>query len=141
LGNRKYGNMSFGSVNAAMISWGDKTVCLNTGDGKAIHAYPREAVVPAGTKGKGAKWQQQLPAGYQATAVIACSNAVVVSGAIYNQDANEAKGFVQLLSLDDGKPTCEQTFAVPLAYNGVAVAGGKIYASLTDGSVVCLGVK
>jgi hypothetical protein len=106
-----------------------------------VQAVRRDKVTAVGKAidPQGKLWKTALPEDYQATAVIVCRNAVVVGGGVYKPGAKEGKGFVQLLALEDGKPTAECSFDVPLAYNGLAVAEGRVYATLADGSVACLG--
>jgi len=142
LGDRKYKSTTFGNVSAAMLSWGAQTVCGNGRNGSVISTHRREKVGPWGQKPDSQlqQWQQKLPEGYQATSVIVCGNAVVVGGGIYKKDT-PAKGFAQVLTAEKGKLLAEAVFKAPLTYNGAAVAGGKVYATLTDGSVVCLGSK
>ena len=142
LGNRKYQAMTYGNVSAPQLSWGKSLVCGNPNDGRMISAYNRDQIAPFGSKPapKLLCWQQKLPAGYQATSVVTCSNAVVIGGGIYQPD-KASHGFVRVLSADKGEALSEKTFESPLGYNSVAVAGGKIYATLTNGAVVCLGSK
>lgn len=142
LGDRKYKSMTFGNVSAAMLSWGAQTICGNGRDGTVINAHRRGNVGPWGQKPdpKLYCWHQKLPEGYQATSVIVCGNAVVVGGGIYAKDA-PARGFARVLSPAKGELLAEAALEAPLTYNGAAVAGGKVYATLTDGSVVCLGSK
>jgi hypothetical protein len=40
-----------------------------------------------------------------------------------------------------GRLLAEQTLTAPLGYNALALAGGRVYATLADGSAVCLGAK
>jgi hypothetical protein len=72
--------------------------------------------------------------------VIVCGNAVVIGGGIYKKD-EPARGFARVLSPDKGELLAEATLGAPLTYNGAAVAGSKVYATLTDGSAVCLGSR
>ena len=142
LGDRKYKSMTLGNVSAAMLSWSGQTVCGNGRDGSAVSAYRREKIAPWGQKADPqlSQWQQKLPEGYQATSVIVCANAVVVGGGIYKQ-GEPARGFARVLSPEKGELLAEATLETPLTYNGAAVACGRVYATLSDGSVVCLGSK
>jgi outer membrane protein assembly factor BamB len=142
LGDRKYKSMTLGNVSAAMLSWGAQTVCGNGRDGSSVSAFRREKLAPSGQKPDPqlGLWQQKLPEGYQATSVIVCGNAVVVGGGIYKK-GEPASGFVRVLAPEKGDLLAEAALGAPLTYNGAAVAGGKLYATLTDGSMVCLGSK
>ena len=141
LGDRKYIAMTFGSLSGSLISWGDKVVGVNAHNGDVISAVRRDKVTPIGKAidPQGELSKTALPNDYQATAVVVCRNAIVAGGGVYKPGAKQGKGFVLLLALADGKPTTECRFDVPLAYNGIAVTEGKIYATLADGSIVCLG--
>ena len=139
LGNRKHMTMNFGNVSGDMVSWGDSMVCAISKEGTTIRAINREKVKPFGGKVEGHLWDASLPKGYQATAVVICRNAVVVGGGIYSEDAKEARGFVRLLSPDKGTEIAERTLNAPLSYNGIAVAGDRIYATFAHGSIACLG--
>jgi outer membrane protein assembly factor BamB len=142
LGDRKYKTMTFGNVSAPQLSWSDALVCGNPGEGKAVCAFNRDKVAPFGTavSAKARRWQQSLPGGYQATSVVACKNAVVVGGGVY-VPGETGRGFLRVLSADKGETLAEKLVGSPLVYNSVAVAGGKVYATLADGSVLCLGRK
>jgi len=103
----------------------------------------RDAVgsVSAKRDPKGVAWNQSLPKECQATAVIVCPNAVVVGGGIYADGRENAKGFVRVMSIDAGSTVADETLPAPLAYGGLAVADGRIYATLADGSARCLGKR
>jgi outer membrane protein assembly factor BamB len=142
LGDRKYKAMTLGNVSAPQLSWGDDLVCGNPSDGKAICAINRDKVAPFGSKtdAKARRWQQNLPENYQATSVVTAPNAVVVGGGVY-RPGETGGGFMRVLSTDKGETLAEQFTGSPLVYNSVAVAGGKVYATLADGSVLCLGKR
>jgi len=143
LGNRKYGSMTFGNLSGSMISWGREIVCANAADGRSVQAFDRETVKAFFAKPdpKGRKWQSALPEGYQATAVVVCRTSVVIGGGVYPSGSTAGRGFIRVLSADRGETTAERVFPAPLTHNGLAVSGGKIYATFTDGSAVCLGPK
>jgi len=137
LGNRKSG-VRLGGANGDMVSWSDKTVLRVSGQGASVQALSQDA------KAKRPKtiWSHGCPAGGQITSAVICPNAVVIGGGLYPPDSKTAKkGFVRVLSPDKGTQLAEITFDVPLTYDGLAVAGGKIYITLTDGSAACLGEK
>jgi hypothetical protein len=142
LGDRKYKSMTLGNISAAMLSWGAQTVCGNGRDGTVINAHRRDKIAPWGQKPDPQlyQWHQKLPEGYQATSVIVCGNAVVIGGGIYKKD-EPARGFARVFSPDKGELLADATLGAPLTYNGAAVAGGRVYATLTDGSAVCLGSR
>jgi hypothetical protein len=143
LGNRKSISMSFGNVQGDLVSWGDKAVCAYTDRNRGLQVVRRDAVgsVSAKRDPKGVAWNQSLPKECQATAVIVCPNAVVVGGGIYADGRENVKGFVRVMSIDAGSTVADETLPAPLAYGGLAVADGRIYATLADGSARCLGKR
>jgi len=142
LGNRKYGAMGFGNVRGELVSWSDAAVCACRA-GKNVQAFRRDRVGPAGVEldPEAPMWSHTLPGEFQATSLIVCPDAVLLGGGIYRAGSELAQGFVRVLSLDDGRVVAEQTLAAPLGYNALALAGGRVYATLADGSAVCLGTK
>jgi len=48
-------------------------------------------------------------------------------------------GLLWAVSAKDGQSLAEYRLDVPPAYDGLAVAGGKLYVSLADGNIVCFG--
>jgi len=141
LGNRKHMTMNFGNIRGDMASWDDGMVCAVAREGTTITAVKRENVGPFGHKVGAPAWRAPLPAGYQATSLILCPNAVVVGGGAYKAGSREGRGFVMALSRDKGEKIAECAFGAPLSYNGLAVAAGRVYVALADGSAACLGRK
>ena len=84
-------------------------------------------------------WNKRLPQGYMGTSLILCGNVVLVGGGVFDAKSPVQKGFIQMFSLEKGDKTAECLLDAPLAYNGLSVAGGKIYASLDNGTVFCFG--
>jgi outer membrane protein assembly factor BamB len=143
LGDRRYGRMNFGNASGSLVSWDDAIVCADAPNGDAIQSVRRDKLRASGKEidPQGNLWKTSLPDGYQATAVIVCRNAIVVGGGVYTPGSKQGKGFVLLLAMEGGKPTAECRFDVPLAYNGIAVTEGRLYATLANGPVACLGAK
>ena len=50
-------------------------------------------------------------------------------------------GVLRAVSSTDGKTQAEHALDAPPVWNGMAAAGGKLYLSLTDGSIICFGGK
>ena len=142
LGNRKYGAMQLGNVSGELLSWGEIVACVSA-RGTRVEAVRRDKLAPAGApRAAGAVlWTHSLPPDYQATAVIACPNAVVVGGDVCGKGAPGGKGFVRVLSAEKGELLAECSLPARLSYNGLIVANGLLYATLRDGSAVCLGPK
>jgi outer membrane protein assembly factor BamB len=140
LGARKHKAMRLGNVSGVMVSWGTDIAAI-TRAGITVAAYDRAKITAPDKKHTRApgRWRVNVPKGHQVTSVVVCPNAVVIGGGAFEKETR--KGFVKVLSLDKGTVLAEHTFDAPVAYSAVAVAGGRIYATLADGSVVCLGAK
>jgi len=129
VGHRKFGNIGFGGARGDTVSWSDKYVAVcDMRNGLSLSALE-------GGKPKG-KWKHTVAKDRQVTSLIVCNNMVVIGGAITAE--GKAKGFVQAIGIDSGKPVWDKTYGSKLAFNGLAVDGGKIIASFDDGSVTCL---
>ncbi len=144
LGFRKFNGVALGNFYpgwSTMIAWNDTNVCAIAYPGRNVALADRSKILTAGMPAdpKVKIWEKALPSGYQATSIVFCANSIIVGGGIFDEKTTDSKGFVQILSLDKGEPKAEHTFNVPLAFNGLAVAGGKVFATLEDGSIVCLG--
>ena len=134
--------MNFGNVKGEMVSWGERLVCMVGSGGRAIVAVGRDKVGPFSRPldRNSRKWDVSLLESRQATAVIVCPNAVVVGRGDYpSGEPGRTRGFVRILSADSGQTLDELALDAPVTYNGLAVAGGKLYATLEDGAAVCLG--
>jgi hypothetical protein len=143
LGTRKFQAMTLGAFHPSgvQISWNGAGACALQNLGRGVTLFPMDKIKPAGDPQdlKDAKWNVELPKGYQASAVILCPNAVVIGGAVYSQNPRTSKGFVRVLSLEKGETAAETVFDSPLAYSALAVASERIFASFDDGTVACLG--
>ena len=129
VGHRKFGNIGFGGARGDTVSWSDKyaAACNNRNE---LSLSELE-----GGKQKG-KWKLAVDKDRQVTSLIICNNVVVIGGAITG--VGKAKGFVQAIGIESGKPVWDKTFGSKLAFNGLAIDGGKVIASFDDGSVTCL---
>ncbi|MFC1497410.1 PQQ-binding-like beta-propeller repeat protein [Verrucomicrobiota bacterium] len=157
-GDRIYQTMGYGNVRAHMLSWNSDYVAAisslgHAGNpeayGKRITLHPRSMVKPAQaerfTQNRSLmavdnyKWVMDLPGGYQATSIMLCGDSVLTAGGFYKGD--KSGGFIQVHELENGKVVIKKEFDQVVAYNGVALAGGKLLVSFEDGSVACMGVK
>jgi len=134
VGHRKFANIGFGQGRVAArgdtVSWSDKFVAVcDMRNNLSLSALEDG-------KPKGRKWALAVARDRQITSLIICNNVVVIGGAII--DSGKPQGFVQAVDIDSGKPVWDKTFGAKLAFNGLAIDGGKIVASFDDGSVTCL---
>jgi outer membrane protein assembly factor BamB len=145
VGKRRSGNASrVGRIAADLLSWNDKLVVA-----PAFAVTPEHTTLAPAANAKEAPkietvpkpgeytWKPALPAGAQVEALALAANVAVYAGRITNTP--KAKGFVCLISLLDGSKSAEISLEQPPTYDGIAIAGGKVYVSLLDGSVICLG--
>jgi len=137
IGARRF-QIGFGKLRGGtMLSWDDELICSNN-HGRSVTAYDRNKV--------GHRYAEESPTalwthpceGGQATAMFVCKNAVVIGGGLY-PSAEQSLGFVRLLSRDKGEVLTEIRLDSPLAYDGLAVTEGRIFATLSNGKLVCLG--
>jgi hypothetical protein len=92
-------------------------------------------------------WMQWLPV--RVRAMVKAGDTLFVAGAPDVYDANDPyaafearKGaHVVALSAKDGKKLSETPLEYPPVFDGMIAAGGRLFASLRDGSVVCLAEK
>ncbi|MDP6543447.1 MAG: PQQ-binding-like beta-propeller repeat protein [Phycisphaerae bacterium] len=130
VGHRKFGAIGFGKSRGDTVSWSDKYVaaCDNRNNLSLSELVNGQQ--------KGRKWTLAVAKDRQVTSLIICNNVVVIGGAITGE--GKAKGFVQTIEIAGGKPVWDKTYGSKLAFNGLAIDGGKIIASFDDGSVTCL---
>ena len=94
---------------------------------------PRSSKTKGGT---GGAWTAALDV--RPRAMIRTGKVLVVGGETGKQ--GEA-GCVRLVSAADGKTLGEVRLASPPVWDGLAVAGGRLYVACVDGKVVCLAAK
>lgn len=104
-------------------------------------AYSRGEIISK-TKGrmydirKGKTWKVETPGMCQA---VCLAGDKVIAGITDNAPENP-KGELWILSTDGKKLAAIPLPAAP-AYDGIAVANGRVYVTLTDATVICLGKK
>jgi hypothetical protein len=62
-----------------------------------------------------------------------------LAGRICDPKLDAPRGFLWRVSPDDGKQQAEYPLDAAPAYDGLAVAGERVYLSLEDGRVICFG--
>jgi hypothetical protein len=101
-------------------------------------AAPKTAPKPDDTlKPADYSWTPALPNGAQVEAMALTGDAVFYAGRVGGAQKGKAAGFLCGVSAGDGKKIAEFTLDDPPTYDGMAVAGGRIYVSLQDGMMVC----
>ncbi len=127
LGHRKFRGIGYAGLKGDTVCWDDRYVACTESRHGRVTLRPIE--------GAGGK-RFTMPQGYCATSLVMCRNAVLLGGAIVDQGGQ--KGFVMAVGIEDGKELWKQTFDAELAFNGLAVDRGEIFASLDDGAIALL---
>ncbi|HPD13520.1 MAG TPA: PQQ-binding-like beta-propeller repeat protein [Planctomycetota bacterium] len=138
LGKRRAGNaFATGNVRADLLAWNDALVATPQA------AIPQEAQKPASEleeKPAPAKgWNAALPANAQVEALGLAANAAIYAGRLRSGAEGRAAGFLLVLSAADGRKRAEFALAAPPTFEGIAVAGDRLFVALQDGSLVCFG--
>jgi outer membrane protein assembly factor BamB len=85
------------------------------------------------------RWKAPSAAGCQVEAIALAGGTAVFAGRVRGNKPDTDTGFLWLVSLLDGKKVFETALESPPSYDGLAVAGGRLYVSLRSGAVVCFG--
>jgi outer membrane protein assembly factor BamB len=146
LGKRRSGNRHFGRATAEMFVWSD-TMLFGYESLVGWNANNRWcfAVAKSKTAGTGTlspqeyTWRLIMPRDAQVEALALAGNALLLAGRTCDPKSDAARGFLWRVSLEDGKQQAEYPLDAPPAYDGLAIAGEKVYLSLEDGRVICFG--
>jgi hypothetical protein len=84
-------------------------------------------------------WKPATPKNAQIEAIAVAANAVVFAGRTKDTAANTYAGLLWMVSAADGKVLVEIPLDAPPTYDGLAVAGEKVYITLQNGTVMCFG--
>ncbi|HUU42785.1 MAG TPA: PQQ-binding-like beta-propeller repeat protein, partial [Planctomycetota bacterium] len=119
--NRQAGNaFTVGKVTADLLVWNDKVVV------SPLAVTSRDGETPL--------WRPSTGRSRPVTAMALTENVVLFAG----RDRT-AGGFLWTFDVAKGTKTGEFALPAQPTHDGLAVAGGRVYVSLQDGSVVCLG--
>jgi len=141
VGRRRSGKaFAVGKAVADLLAWSDELVA---GPGFAVE---RAKAAPGGDTNATGKlgqneysWKPALPGGAQVEAVVMAANAVLYAGRIKSARTPKPTGFICAVSPADGKRLAQVALECPPTYDGMAVAGGRIYLSLQEGTLACFG--
>ena len=126
LRNRRAGNaFTIGKVTASIMVWNEKVVVSPKG------ATSREKETPI--------WQTRPVRSRPIAAMALTRNVVLVAGRNELTRGGHATGFLRVVSMADGKRIAEFPLDAAPAHDGLAVAGGRVYLSLRNGKLLCLG--
>ncbi len=150
-GQRSGGGFSLGRVNSGMMAWNDQLVVTSqfaVPRAKADAPKPLPTAAPKhpdGFKAEELAWRFELEPHIEWARVYAMaltSNTALYAGAVFNGWANGKYdgSFLWIKSTVDGKSRqAPLPLDAPICYDGLAVAGGKVFMALQNGTVVCLG--
>lgn len=135
VGHRKFNGIGFHGFNGDTVSWTKDYIAACDKNNTLTFAY-------VGTPEEGspvpnrARQNCKVADDRQVTSLAVCKNVILLGGSIRDKDGD--KGFIQAISLADKSTVWDKTFYSKLAFNGLAVDGGQIFASFDDGTVACL---
>ncbi len=149
--------LKIGSFGGECLAWNDKIVSFICSEKKAstcdlgerkLYIALKESIVPVSwsaglykeIKRKDFLWNKSLAENEVAHSIVLCSNRILTGGTAVDKD-NEATGFIRSYKIDDGEEGAKIILPSPLCYNSLVVDNNRIYVTLENGSVVCLGVK
>ncbi len=148
---RSGGGFALGRVFGSMLAWNDRLVM---GPGWAVSRAKAEAPKPAANaaskhadafKPEDYSWKTQLEPHIEwarVNAMALTGNSALFAGSVFNGGSKgKAEGsYLWIKSTADGKTRQKEIkLNVPPSYDGMAVAGGRVYLALQDGSLMCLG--
>jgi hypothetical protein len=146
LGKRRSGNRTFGRMTAEMFAWNRTMLfgyeCYVDWNAKNRWCF---AVPKSSTAGTGRlpttdyAWRLVMPPDCQAEAMALCANGLLVAGRVCDVRSDKSRGFLWVVSMEDGKKLAEHRLDAPPAYDGLAVAGQQAYVALEDGNLICFG--
>jgi outer membrane protein assembly factor BamB len=86
------------------------------------------------------EWSNEVPEPRQVRALVAANDHVVSSGANARYDRSKG-GFLAVNEPNDGRPVLEMDLPAAPVFDGLAVARGRVYVSLADGTVLSMGLS
>jgi hypothetical protein len=122
---RRSGNgFAVGGVVANLLAWNEKLIVSP----KAATARDKD----------GNLWTTPFGRAQQVEAIALAPEAALFAGRTTGAEGKLA-GFLAMLAAADGKKLAELPLSAPPTYDGLAIANGRVYVSLQDGSVICFG--
>jgi len=146
LGKRRSGNRTFGQASGEMFVWNESTLfgyeCLVNWNSKNrwCFAVPKSKTTgPEKLQPQDYAWRLVMPDDCQVEAMALSPGGLLLAGRVCERKSGKSRGFLWVVSGEDGKKQAEHDLDSPPAYDGLAIAGGQAYLALEDGSVVCFG--
>ena len=137
VGKRRSGNAwQIGNLNFDLVAWHENLLVTPNG------AFPLDDAQKAlDFRAAQKTWSAQLAGGSQIEAIALARNAAVFAGRKKSSAPGLTAGFLALCAAADGHQTARLDLSAPPTYDGLAIAGGRIFVSLQDGSLLCFGTK
>lgn len=136
--HRRSGNAyMIGNLYAYQLAWTDKTVVSPKG------SIPRDKTQgdgkhwPADHKIWDYTWRSGLGRTQQVETMVLTADTVLYAGRVTDAKTMKATGFFWIVSAATGDKIAEFQLDCPPACDGLAVADGRIYLSLTNGQLLC----
>ncbi|MBI5395846.1 MAG: PQQ-binding-like beta-propeller repeat protein [Verrucomicrobia bacterium] len=142
LGTRRSGGHKIGRASAELFAWNDKTLFGYESKSRTVFALAHEKTAgdeKEKLKGEDYAWRTVMPDGQQIEAMALADNGLVVAGRVCDAKTGAISGFLWRVSLEGGKQLAGYPLELPPTYDGLALAGGRVYVSLQDGKVLCFG--
>ena len=139
IGNhRRAGNAYMvGNLYASQLAWNEKTLVSPWG------RIPREMTqgagkhLPADDKAWKYTWHVPMAKTRRVEALALTANVALYAGRNTEPKTGKATGFFWIVSLENGEKIAEFPLECPPVCDGLAVAGERVYLSLTNGQVRC----
>jgi hypothetical protein len=128
-----------GRLRSSMMAWNDKLVVTS---GYAVTRAKAEAPMPPKCAWTmpftpdELSWRPQARPQFKALAMALAGDAAIYAGSV---DTGATTAALLVCSAATGKKIMEAPLHAPPVYDGLAVAGGRVYLALQDGSLVCWG--
>lgn len=137
--SRRSGKIKRGNISMEMLAWNNETTFGIT------DKYGKLKCVAINTDKTNAKkiktddylWEVLPAKGALYEAMLLSDDTLALGGRIYQED--KLKGYIELLDTATGKSKNKLTLKSFPVFQGIATLNGKLYLSMNDGSVVCVG--
>ena len=106
--------------------------------GYAFQIIGRRRIEARSRDGENPQWLHEIPAPSQVEAMLVAENALFVAGPNDRANPIDNGGFLRIINREDGAELAEIDLPAPPVHDGMAAAGGRVFVTLTDGSVICL---
>ncbi len=140
LGTRRSGGLMFGKARGELLVWSETTLFGYESGPRKCFAISRDVATKAEKlDGKDYAWQLPIPPNHQVEAMALAENGLLLAGRTCDEKSGAVAGFLWVVAREDARKLAEYPLDAPPVYHGLAMAGGRTYISLHNGSLVCFG--